>query len=171
MPSAAQRSHAGKKAPNMSKEGAPAAEQPHSDSSGSATKPTPIRRRMIQRCRSARYGSALHHDNAATFIPTLCRAAISRDGCDRRGKTFAPFRSIKACTGTASIACRNLLFSQLRRKAAIALKPDGLDSAGVDCSGRSRFHQIWTHCDKRERRKRGTLYGSRHTAPFRGVQC
>jgi hypothetical protein len=90
MPSTAQRSHAGKKAPNISKEGAPASEQPLRDSSGSARTLALIGRRLIQRsaqygCCSVKYGSALHQDNSAIFIPTLCRATISHDGYDRRG--------------------------------------------------------------------------------------
>jgi hypothetical protein len=38
-------------------------------------------RRLIQRF--PKDGSVLHQDSAATFILTLCRAAISHEGCDR----------------------------------------------------------------------------------------
>jgi hypothetical protein len=87
MPSTAQRSHAGKNAPNISSEGA--SEQPHRDSSGSATTLARTGRCLIQRSAprrrpSASNGGPLNEDMTAIFISILCRPAISHDGCDRR---------------------------------------------------------------------------------------
>jgi hypothetical protein len=88
MPSNAQRSHAGKKAPNMSKVGAPASEQPHRDSNGSVRTQAPGRRLIPWSAqyepRAAQHGSALHQDSLATVIRTLRRAAMSHTLCDRR---------------------------------------------------------------------------------------
>src|ERR1700692_1401574 len=109
----AQGSHAGKNAPSMSKEGVPASEQPHSDSSGTARTPAPTGHRLIQRAAqqgnpSAKYESASHRDRVATFILTLRRAAISRDGCDRREGDVRISSEHLPYTGTASNACRKL---------------------------------------------------------------
>jgi hypothetical protein len=96
MPSNAQSSHAGKKAPNMSKEGAPASEQPHRDSSGSVRTQAPTGRRLIPchaqyESRAAQHGSALRQDSLATVIRTLRRAAmphILRPPQERRSQCF-----------------------------------------------------------------------------------
>jgi hypothetical protein len=114
MPSTAQRSHAGKKAPKRSKEGAPASEQPPSDSSGSARTPALIGRRLIQRSaqqerRAAEYG--LHRDSAANFILTLCRAPIPHHGCGRRGDDVRTISQYQSCTRITASACRKLLKS------------------------------------------------------------
>jgi hypothetical protein len=95
MPSTAQSSHAGKKAPNKSKEGAPASEQPHRDNSGSARMLALMGLGLMNRSfpqgrRSAKSSSALHQESAAKIILTLCREAILHDGCDHTGTTITP---------------------------------------------------------------------------------
>jgi hypothetical protein len=89
MPSNAQRSHAGKKAPNMSKVGAPASEQPHRDSNGGVRTQALTGCRLIPcfaqyESRAVQHGSALHQNSLATVIRTLRRAAMSHILCDRR---------------------------------------------------------------------------------------